>query len=159
MENNEAAGKTKWYSIKQAAEYLDVGEPTLYRWMRDGKITFRKVGDSTRFWQEDLDAVMQIFHSAKDLDKAREVCPICRHDELLEGRVRSTGLNYFRPDKTKFWTLTDSFIGTKAKMCARCGAIVWFGDTAKLKALRIESEAGDEKGLKAPPENESKLPG
>src|SRR5438874_7489874 len=73
MENAEVPKKTKWYSIREAAEYLDVGEPTLYRWMREGKITFRKVGDSTRFWQEDLDSVMQVFHSAKDLDKAREV--------------------------------------------------------------------------------------
>ena len=31
------AGKQKWYSIREAAEYLDVGEPTIYRWMRDGQ--------------------------------------------------------------------------------------------------------------------------
>ena len=144
MENAEVPKKTKWYSIREAAEYLDVGEPTLYRWMREGKITFRKVGDSTRFWQEDLDSVMQVFHSAKDLDKAREVCPVCRHDELLPGKVRSTGLNYFAPDKTKFWTLKGSFIDTKAKMCARCGAIVWFGDVAKLAALRLATQGRQE---------------
>jgi len=69
MENEPPPNKTKWYSIQEAAEYLDVGEPTLYRWMREGKITFRKVGDSTRFWQEDLDAVMQVYHSAKDLER------------------------------------------------------------------------------------------
>ena len=79
MEKTEQASKTKWYSIKEAAEYLDVGEPTLYRWMREGKITYRKVGDSTRFWQEDLDSVMEVFHSARDADKAREVCPVCHH--------------------------------------------------------------------------------
>src|ERR1700692_1114122 len=99
MENDELPNKTKWHSIKEAAQYLDIGEPTLYRWMREGKITYRKVGDSTRFWQEDLDAVMQVFHSAKDLDKAREVCPVCHHDDLIEGTVRSTGLNYFVPKK------------------------------------------------------------
>ena len=32
--------KSAWYSIKEAAEYLEIGEPTLYRWMRDRKITF-----------------------------------------------------------------------------------------------------------------------
>ena len=140
MEGNKETGKTKWYSIQEAAEYLDVGEPTLYRWMRDGKLTYRKVGDSTRFWQEDLDSVMQVFHSTKDLDKVGEVCPVCRHDELIEGQVRSTGLNYFTPKKSKFWTLKDSFVATKAKMCARCGAIVWFGDLVKLAALRMESQ-------------------
>ena len=48
--------KEKWYSIREAAAYLEIGEPTLYRWMRENKITFRKVGDSTRFLQADLDA-------------------------------------------------------------------------------------------------------
>lgn len=131
----EAANKRRWYSIREAAEYLDVGEPTLYRWMREGKITYRKVGDSTRFWQEDLDSVMQVFHSARDVEKAREVCPVCRGEELSEGNVRGTGLNYFVPTKTKFWTLKGSFVSTRARMCLRCGAVVWFGDTAQLTAL------------------------
>ncbi|MGA3182042.1 MAG: helix-turn-helix domain-containing protein [Verrucomicrobiota bacterium] len=141
MEKIEDTKKTKWYSIREAAEYLDVGEQTLYRWMREGKITFRKVGDSTRFWQEDLDSVMQISHSTKDLDKAREVCPVCRHDELVEGKVRGTGLVYFVPKKTRFWTLKDSFVETTGRMCTRCGAIAWFGDTAKLAKLRVPSPA------------------
>src|SRR5215831_15506224 len=103
MENNDLeATKRKWYSIQEAAEYLDVGEPTLYRWMRDGKITYRKVGDSTRFWQEDLDAVMQIFRSEKDLNKSRDACPVCHSNELVEGKVRGAGLVYFVPKKTKF---------------------------------------------------------
>src|SRR5262247_3845171 len=119
MDNDQAPQKAKWFSIKEAAEYLDVGEPTLYRWMREGKITFRKVGDSTRFWQEDLDSVMEVFHSAKGVDKAREVCPVCRHDGLVEGHVQATGRNYFVPKKTKFWTLKPGTIETTARMCAR----------------------------------------
>jgi len=139
MENSETTKKTKWYSIREAAEYLDVGEPTLYRWIRDGKITFRKVGDSTRFWQEDLDSVMQVSYSTRDLGKAREVCPVCHHDELVEGKVRGTGLVYFVPKKTKFWTLKDSFVETTGRMCTRCGAIAWYGDTGKLAKLRLPS--------------------
>jgi excisionase family DNA binding protein len=133
---NTTKSSRHWFSIKQAAEYLDVGEPTLYRWMRENKITYRKVGDSTRFWQEDLDAVMEVFHSTRDLAKAREVCPVCHHTELISGKVRTTGLNYFTPGKTRFWTLKDSFITTHARMCLRCGAIAWFGDVAKLNALQ-----------------------
>jgi excisionase family DNA binding protein len=144
MEQTENTKKTKWYSIREAAEYLDVGEPTLYRWMRDGKITFRKVGDSTRFWQEDLDSVMQVTYSTKDLDKAREVCPVCRHHELVEGKVRGTGLVYFVPKKTKFWTLKDGFVETTGRMCTRCGAIAWYGDTAKLATLRIPARAKED---------------
>ena len=96
---------------------------------------------STRFWQEDLDSVMQISYSTKDLDKAREVCPVCRHDELVEGNMQGTGLVYFVPKKTKFWTLKSSFVGTTGRMCTRCGAISWFGDTVKLAKLRISSLA------------------
>jgi excisionase family DNA binding protein len=143
MEKTEPVNKTKWYSIGEAAEYLDVGEPTLYRWMREGKITYRKVGDSTRFWQEDLDSVMEVFHSARDAEKVREVCPICHHDEMVEGKVHGTGLNYFVPNKTRFWTLKDSYVGTIVRMCTRCGAIAWFGDTAKLGALRVKSRPAD----------------
>jgi len=154
MEKTENTKKMKWYSIREAAEYLDVGEPTLYRWMRDGKITFRKVGDSTRFWQEDLDSVMQVSYSTKDVDKAREVCPVCRHDELVEGKVRGAGLVYFAPRKTKFWTLKDSFVETTARMCTRCGAIAWFGDTAKLAKLRIPSPAKED-SEPAPSEEEA----
>lgn len=141
MDKTESATLKRWFSIKDAAEYLDVGEPTLYRWMRENKITYRKVGDSTRFWQEDLDSVMEVFHSSRDLGKAREVCPVCHHDVLVEGRVRTTGLNYFAPLRTRFWTLKDSFIPTTARMCARCGAIVWFGDAAKLSKLRQQAKS------------------
>ncbi len=140
MEPNESTlTKPKWFSIREAADYLDVGEPTLYRWMREGKITYRKVGDSTRFWQEDLDSVMQVFHSEKDLDKSREVCPVCRNTELVEGKARGAGLVYFVPKKTKFWTLKDSFVDTTARMCARCGYISWWGDAATLAKLRLQS--------------------
>ena len=146
MEEKESVStKRKWYSIREAAEHLDVGEPTLYRWMREGKITYRKVGDSTRFWQEDLDSVMQVFHSGKDLDRAREACPVCRSTELVEGKVRGTGLVYFVPNKTKFWTLKDSYVDTKSLMCLRCGAISWFGDTVKLASLRIQPAPSDKK--------------
>ena len=55
--------------------------------------------------------------------------------------MRGTGLVYFVPRKTKFWTLKDSFVETTGRMCTRCGAIAWYGDTAKLAKLRIASPA------------------
>jgi excisionase family DNA binding protein len=144
--NNEASPPSKrhWYSIKEAAEYLDVGEPTLFRWMREGKITYRKVGDSTRFWQEDLDAVMEVFHSEKELENVKKVCPLCHLGNLVEGVFRSTGLNYFQPAKTKFWTLQASNIETQAFMCDRCGSISHFGNAQKLSALLEKRNSGKE---------------
>jgi excisionase family DNA binding protein len=147
MESNEIieSKKVSWFSIKEAAEYLDVGEPTLYRWMRDGKITYRKVGDSTRFFKEDLDAVMEVFHSQKDVDNLKKVCPLCHVGTMVEGAYRTTGLNYFQPRKTKFWTLKDSNVQTQAFMCDHCGAIHLFGDTAKLAGLMEKKQAVGER--------------
>lgn len=146
--DRESAGSTApkkpWFSIREAADYLDVGEQTIYRWMREGMITYRKVGDSTRFWLEDLDAVMKVIPSEKDAAKVQKVCPVCHHSELVEGHVQSTGANYFYPGKTKFWTFKMSHLETRARMCTRCGAVVWFADPAKLKAIRNENPAKEE---------------
>jgi len=141
---DEPVSKPKWFSIKEAAEYLDVGEPTLYRWMRDNRITYRKVGDSTRFLQEDLDAVTEVHHSTKDAEKVKASCPLCRSEEWVEGYVQSTGLNYFRLKKTKFWTLKEGNVATQARMCGNCGVIYWFGDVAKMKALQKKPAKGEE---------------
>ena len=95
---------------------------------------------------------MEVFHSDKDLDKAREVCPVCRHTELVEGKVRGAGLVYFVPKKTKFWILKDSFVGTNARMCTRCGGISWFGDAGKLAKLRVPQAPEESKTANAPDE-------
>ena len=134
----------KWYTIKEAAQYLSIGEPTLYRWMRDGKITFRKVGDSTRFLLQDLDSFVQVFPSSKDAEKVKQFCPACHSKDLVDGDFRTTGLNYFRPKKNKFWTLKDSNIKSSAKMCKQCGYISLFGDKEKLQSLALKMNENEE---------------
>jgi excisionase family DNA binding protein len=135
---------SKWFTIKEAAKYLSIGEPTLYRWMRDGKITFRKVGDSTRFLVEDLDSFVQVFPSEKDSEKVKQICQACHSDNLVEGVFRTTGLNYFRPKKTKFWALKDSNIKTHSMMCVQCGAISLFGDKEKMNSLLLKIDEGND---------------
>ncbi len=144
--DSEKARGPDWFSIKQAAEYLAIGEPTVYRWMREGRITYRKVGDSTRFLQQDLDAVVRVFPSETDIEHVRQFCPVCHHTELVEGVVRSTGLIYFQPKKSRFWTLKDSNVSTHARMCARCGAILHLGDTEKLAAVSEHAREAHEAG-------------
>ncbi len=153
METNDQ--KPKWYSIKEAAEYLDVGEPTLYRWMKENLITFRKVGDSTRFIKEDLDEMVKVVPSHRDVERVRVLCPFCHHDEMVEGHVQGTGLVYFRPQRTKFWTFQDSNVTTTARMCTRCGGITWFGDTAKLATLRMNEDKNHADNEKASPDTET----
>lgn len=136
--SDKTDSRPQWFGIKEAADYLGVGEPTLYRWMRDGKITFRKIGDATRFVQADLDAVVEVHHSSREAQQVKETCPLCRHDTLSEGTVRGAGLVYFQPAKAKFWTLKDSLVSLQARMCTRCGYVAVFGDVDKLAALQAK---------------------
>ena len=141
MTKEAKAGGPAWFSIREAAAYLQVGEPTIYRWMRDGRITYRKVGDSTRFLQQDLDALVAVFPSTKAPPTAPECCAVCRHDVLVEGDLRSTGLVRFHPRRPRFWTLKEGTVKTRALACARCGAITLQADPTALAALR--QPAGD----------------
>jgi RNase P subunit RPR2 len=45
-------------------------------------------------------------------------------------------------------------VETQARMCTRCGAILWFGDTAKLTTLKAEGEANEKKAAKDAPADE-----
>src|SRR6266478_9072081 len=91
METEPKNENPRWYTIKEAAEYLGVTDPTIYRWMRDKLITYRKIGDSTRFLQEDLDNHVQVFRSTKDSESVQEffffndpntpkIYPLSQHD-------------------------------------------------------------------------------
>lgn len=136
MTNDSDTAGPAWFTIREAAAYLQVGEPTLYRWMRDGRITYRKVGDSTRFLKEDLEAVVEVFPSRRDATHATAFCPFCHDADLVPGSLRTTGAVSFYPSQTRFWTLKDSAIAVEASMCARCGHVVIHGDVAKLQAIR-----------------------
>ena len=142
-ELRSAVAKPHWFGIKEAADYLDIGEPTLYRWMRENQITFRKVGDSTRFLQEDLDSAIKVFRSKRDLEKVRGVCPLCSGEDLVEGFVQSTGRLYFKLKEAKFWTLKENSVPTSARLCRRCGGISFFGDLAVVEELIDAQEKGD----------------
>jgi excisionase family DNA binding protein len=138
-EVRSAAKKPNWFGIKEAAEYLDIGEPTLYRWMREGQITFRKVGDSTRFLQEDLDSAIKVFRTERDLPKISGKCPLCREEQLVDGFVQSTGRLYFKHKEARFWTLKENSVPTTARLCRNCGAISLFGDLPAVEEL-IDSQ-------------------
>lgn len=142
---NSTSSRPKWFSIKEAAEYLEIGEPTLYRWMREGQITFRKVGDSTRFLQEDLDAAVQVHRSKRELERAKGICPVCRGEDLADGFVQSTGRLYFKLKDAKFWTLKENAVPTTARLCRKCGAITFFGDLQRLDALIEKQDLSAEK--------------
>ncbi|MBI4834027.1 MAG: helix-turn-helix domain-containing protein [Planctomycetes bacterium] len=124
-----------WYSIREACDYLDVSEQTIFRWMKDGKLTYFKVGDSTRFKQEDLELMVTKFTGEKEAEKYGTKCVACGHSVLIPGRIAGTGKVYFKPIKTKFFTFLESNVNIEAKSCPKCGFIQIFSDTAKLNKL------------------------
>ncbi len=46
----------KYIDIKDASVFLGVSISTMRSWVRDNKITYRKIGRFVRFTQEDLDS-------------------------------------------------------------------------------------------------------
>ena len=134
----------KWFSVKEAAEYLGISQPTVFRWMKEGLLSFYKVGNSTRFSQESLDAVIEKTTGSKEAEAVKGQCAACGHSILLEGRLQGTSRLYFRPDRTRFWTFEESLVSVRARTCAACGFIQMYADTEKLNRLRPEEEEGQE---------------
>ena len=127
-----------WFSIPEACEYLGISEPTLFRWMKKGKISYYKVGNSTRFKKYNMDMVAEKKVSEKEGGLAALRCAVCSNSGLVQGRVRSTGKIYFQPDKAKFFTLHESLINVHAMACRVCGHIQLRADTGKLGKLAVE---------------------
>ena len=128
--------KPSWFTIAEAADYLDVSEPTIYRWMKDGLLSFYKVGGSTRLTREGLDAVIEKTTGLKEAEAAAGRCAACGHGVLVDGRLQGTGRLYFKPHETKFWVFADSMVGVRARVCAACGFIQMHADTGKLGKLK-----------------------
>ncbi len=130
----------KWFSVKEAADYLGISQPTVFRWMKEGVISFYKVGGSTRFSQESLDALVEKTTGRKEAEAAAGQCAACGHSVLLEGRVQGSGRLHFKPERTRFWTFEESLVPIRATTCAACGYIQMHADTGKLSRLKPEDE-------------------
>ena len=130
----------RWYSVQEAAEYLGVSQPTIFRWMKDGSLSFYKVGGSTRFSREGLDAVVEKTTGSKEAEAAAGRCAACGHSLLVEGRLQGAGRLYFHPDKTKFWVFSDSMVGLRARVCTACGFVQLHADVGKLAKLSRNGE-------------------
>jgi excisionase family DNA binding protein len=52
--------QSNWLTIQEAVDYLKVARSTLYRWAREGKVTFYRLGEQTvRVRKDELDTVAQ----------------------------------------------------------------------------------------------------
>ncbi len=142
-ENRIDSVDTKWYSVQEAADYLEVSQATIFRWMKEGTLSFYKVGGATRFSREGLEVLFEKTTGTKEADVIANRCAACGHGVLVDGHLRGAGKLYFRPTKSAFWVLAEAMVPTRARVCAACGYIHLHADTAKLKKLKakpIEAE-------------------
>ncbi len=128
----------EWYSLDEACEYLGISKPTIFRWMKAGRISYFKVGNSTRFKKENMDMVAEKKVSEHEGELSARKCAVCGNSDLIEGRIQSTGKIYFKPKKTKFLTMSDPYINVNANVCSVCGHIQLMAETEKLNKLRPE---------------------
>lgn len=140
--------QNQWFSVRDAADYLSVSQPTIFRWMKEGTLSFYKVGGSTRFSQEGLDAVVEKTTGLKEAELIASRCAACGHSVLVEGRIRGAGRLYFRPDRPTFWTLSEAMVPTKTRVCMACGYIQWHADTEKLRKLKPKTIDNNGRGPK-----------
>lgn len=135
----------KWFTIKEATEYLGVSQPTIFRWMKEGTLSFYKIGGATRFSQEGLDSIIEKSTGEKEAERSAGRCVVCGHTILVEGRVQATGKLYFKPEKSSFWVLHEAMVPTQAKACPACGHIQFYVDPQKLKNLKPQEIKDNEK--------------
>ena len=137
-EETEKGTDPAWFTVQEAAEYLGISVPTVFRWMKQGTLSFYKVVGATRFSREGLDAVVEKTTGEKEAQAAQGRCASCGHGVLIEGRIQGTGRLYFRPDNVPFWTFAEPVVETRARTCAACGYIQMHADTSKLKKLKLK---------------------
>lgn len=128
-----------WLTVKEAADYLKVSEQTIFRWMRQGKVSFFKFGASTRFRRSNLDIVAEKTTGDAEGVQAAARCAVCGHSKLIPGRIRSTGRVYFQVGKARFFVMSENMVPVKAQSCPACGHIQLFAETEKLNRLLVEN--------------------
>ena len=112
--------------------------------MREGLLSYYKVGRSTRFRRKGLDAVIEKQTGLKEAEAAAGSCAACGHSHLLKGRLQGFGRLYFRPEHTRFWTLSEALVPVEAKVCPACGHMQMHADAEKLKSLLRPEDAEPE---------------
>jgi excisionase family DNA binding protein len=141
-DDSEGDAGQEWFTVQQAAEYLGVSQPTIFRWMKEGTLSFYKVGGATRFSAEGLDAVIEKTTGSKEAEQVAGRCAACRHSVLVEGNLQGAGNLYFRPDRAKFWVLSEGLVSTRAYVCPACGLVQLRADTERLRKL-ARDDLGD----------------
>ena len=103
--------------------------------MKQGAISFNKIGKATRFSQRNLDAIIEKTTGENEAQECAARCASCGNSELAEGQLQGIGKMYFRPARAKFWVLDEALVPTRCRVCTACGYIQIHAETTKLRRL------------------------
>ncbi len=122
-DKDESENSGDWLTISEACKYLQISEQTMFRWMRSGKITYYKVGKSTRFKESDLNKAVERVASRSTIPDDINTCKACGNDDLISGSLSALGELVFKPEDKKFSVWKDTSVGVTALCCSKCGTI------------------------------------
>jgi len=71
-------------SFEEAAELLKTSKPTLYRWIRDGRLRCFKAGREWRFYRRDLDSFLESSDVGREVIKSELRRAIAFYEERLK---------------------------------------------------------------------------
>lgn len=85
---DERLDPTKWMIVVDAAKYVGVTRESVYRWIRDGRVTSEKQWGQLLVLKSDLDrrlAFNQIVHAREGGDNSGEEGPSNPESDVLRG--------------------------------------------------------------------------
>lgn len=129
----------EWLTVKEAAGYLKVSEATIFRWMKSGKLSYFKFGNSTRLRRSLLNQVAEKVTGANEAGELVPRCSVCGHAELAPGKIISAGRVSFQLDDTRFWVLSPSGVPVRALVCTACGHVELFADAIRIDRISPRS--------------------
>ena len=129
----------EWLTVKEAARYLKVSEATIFRWMKSGKLSYFKFGNSTRLRRSLLNQVAHKVTGRNEVGELVPRCSVCGHTELVPGKMISAGRVTFQLDDTRFWALSASGVPVRALVCTACGHVELFADAVRIDRLSPRS--------------------
>jgi excisionase family DNA binding protein len=139
-ERSQVVGRDdEWLTVKEAARYLKVSEATIFRWMKSGRLSYCKFGNSTRFRRSFLDRTAERVNDPDDTGDLVPRCSVCGHTELVPGKLVSAGSVSFQLDDTRFWTLSPSGVPVRVLACTACGHVELFADAIRIDNLKRRS--------------------
>ncbi|MCA9778127.1 MAG: Flp pilus assembly complex ATPase component TadA, partial [Candidatus Eremiobacteraeota bacterium] len=121
-------------TIQEAADYLTTSRPTLYRWLREGKVKAMKVGRQWRFKKEELQQFLEGRGTVVDLPV--DLSPFL---QALRGHLTDPSLSHEEPLEEAFTLMVELLVQREADSL-HLGAYHTADTTRTIACLRTRAD-------------------